>query len=396
MLRAGCPTPKPRHDRQILTRAVELTASAGPNYRPARLSFSARRFAEWLVREGIPWPRLDSGELALDDDTFRQMARAYPAVAPLRELRHSLGEMRLFSDLAVGIGRPQPLSAVALPVDHRPQSAEQRAVHLRAVMLVAIPDPARAGAGRGLRRLVATRIWHCRGAVRRHGHDGRLHAPGDPYLTFAKQARAVPADATKKSHPREREQFKVCALAVQYGMGPHSLAQSLGQPEAMARELLRLHRETYPTFWRWSDSAVNHAMLRGWLHTVFGWRVQVGPRANPRSLANFPMQANGAEMLRLACCLATERGVAVCAPVHDALLVEGPAGRIQSVVLDTQRAMTEASRVVLAGFELRSDAKIVCHPDRYSDPRGKQMWETVMGLMAELPQAELVDSVEPF
>ena len=108
------------------------------------------------------------------------------------------------------------------------------------------------------------------------------------------------------------------------------------------------------------------------------------------------MQATGAEMLRLDCCLATERGVAVCAPVHDALLVEGPAGKIQYVVAETQRAMTEASRVVLSGFELRSDAKIVCHPDRYTDPRGERMWETVMGLMAELPQAELVESVETF
>ena len=42
---------------------------------------------------------------------------------------------------------------------------------------------------------------------------------GDPYLTFAKQAGAVPDDATKQSHKSERDQFKVCALAVQYGMG---------------------------------------------------------------------------------------------------------------------------------------------------------------------------------
>ena len=346
LLRAGCPTPKPRHDRQILTRAVELTASAGPSYRPARLSFSARRFAEWLVREGIPWPRLDSGELALDDDTFRQMARAYPAVAPLRELRHSLGEMRLFSDLAVGSdGRNRCLLSPFRSITGRNQPSNARFIFGPSCWLRSLiqPEPGRA---------VAYVDWSQQEfgiAAALSGDTAMMDAytSGDPYLTFAKQARAVPADATKKSHPREREQFKVCALAVQYGMGPHSLAQSLGQPEAMARELLRLHRETYPTFWRWSDSAVNHAMLRGWLHTVFGWRVQVGPRANPRSLANFPMQANGAEMLRLACCLATERGVAVCAPVHDALLVEGPAGRIQSVVLDTQRAMTEASRVVL-------------------------------------------------
>ena len=122
----------------------------------------------------------------------------------------------------------------------------------------------------------------------------------------------------------------------------------------------------------------------------------MGTKANPRSLANFPMQANGAEMLRLACCLATERGVAVCAPVHDALLVEGPADEIQDVVASTQQAMAEASRVVLSGLELRSDAKIISYPDRYSDPRGVKMWETVMGLLAELPQPELVGSVEDF
>ena len=42
-------------------------------------------------------------------------------------------------------------------------------------------------------------------------------------------------------------------------------------------------------------------MLLNRLHTVFGWTVRVGPDANPRSLRNFPCQANGAEMMRLAC-----------------------------------------------------------------------------------------------
>ena len=190
--------------------------------------------------------------------------------------------------------------------------------------------------------------------------------------------------------------IQVCALAVQYGMGPESLAGSLGQPPAFARELLQLHRQTYPRFWSWSAAAVDHAMLRGWLQTVFGWRVCVRPRANPRSLANFPMQANGAEMLRLACCLATEWGIEVCAPVHDALLVEGPSDEIGTVVARTQGAMAEGSHMVLAGFELRSDAKIVCHPDRYSDPRGKRMWETVVGILAELEQAEWAEEAVPF
>src|SRR5262249_42724735 len=185
---------------------------------------------------------------------------------------------------------------------------------------------------------------------------------GDPYLAFAKQAGAVPPDATKESHGTVRDLFKACVLAVQYGMGEASLALRIGQPVARARELLALHRQTYPVYWRWSEAAVNHAMLTNKLHTVFGWEVHVGTDANPRSLANFPMQANGAEMLRLATSLATERGIRVCAPVHDALLVEGPADQIEDVVDKAQAAMKEASEVVLGGFSLRTEAKIVRYP----------------------------------
>ena len=47
-------------------------------------TFKADRFAAWLARNQIPWPRLDSGRLDLGDDTFRQMARAHPTVAALR------------------------------------------------------------------------------------------------------------------------------------------------------------------------------------------------------------------------------------------------------------------------------------------------------------------------
>ena len=40
-----------------------------------------------LAALGIPWPRLESGQLDLSDDTFRQMAKAHPLVSPYRELR---------------------------------------------------------------------------------------------------------------------------------------------------------------------------------------------------------------------------------------------------------------------------------------------------------------------
>jgi hypothetical protein len=165
-----------------------------------------------------------------------------------------------------------------------------------------------------------------------------------------------------------------------------SLALRIGQPVPMAQYLLRAHRTTYRQFWKWSDANVDHAMLAGSLHTVFGWTLYADGNANPRSLRNFPMQANGAEMLRLACCLATERGIEVCAPVLDAVLICAPLERLDADVAQMREAMREASSVILRGFELRSDARVVPYPDRYSDSRGTVMWRRVMGLLADKQQ----------
>lgn len=376
----------PKHDPRLLRRAAELVTQCGDDESFTPMSFSSERFAAWLVRGGIPWPRLESDALDLSDDTFRQQAKAYPEVAPLRELRFSLSQMRL-ADLAVGSdGHNRCMLSAFASRTSRNQPSNAKFIFGPSVWLRGLiqPPPGRA-------------VAYCDWSQQEFGIAGALsgdsammeaYASGDPYLAFAKQAGAVPADATKHSHKAERERFKVCALAVQYGMAEKSLAVRLGQPEAYARELLRLHRETYPRFWRWSQAAVDHAMLHGSLHTVFGWTVHVGPDANPRSLANFPMQGNGAEMLRLACCLTTERGIAVCAPVHDAVLIEADADEIGQAVEDTQAAMRKASEVVLSGFPLRTDATIVRHPDRYCDPRGEHMWGVVQDILNELATAE--------
>jgi hypothetical protein len=343
-------------------------------------SFRADRWAAYLAERGIPWPYLDSGALDLKDDTFREMARTYPAeVAPIRELRHALSQLRL-NDLAVGPdGRNRLLLSAFQSRTGRNQPSNSQFIFGPAVWLRGLIKP-------GPGRVVAYVDWEQQefGIAAALSGDQTMMAAyqsGDPYLAFAKQAGAVPHDATKASYKKERDQFKVCALAVQYGQGPKSLAARLGVTEARGRELLELHRRTYPRYWAWSDALQDRAMLYGVLHTVFGWQVQAGPDANPRSLRNFGMQANGAEMLRLACSLATERGIEVCAPVHDALLVEGPADHIEEVVARTQAAMREASEVVLAGFPLRTDAKVVRYPDRYMDERGQEMWNTVMELL---------------
>ena len=121
----------------------------------------------------------------------------------------------------------------------------------------------------------------------------------------------------------------------------------------------------------------------GHIWTMFGWTLHTTSNTNPRSVRNFPMQGNGAEMLRLACIKATENGVRVCAPVHDALLVEGPLSELDAVITRTREAMAWASTTVLDGFELRTDVTRFDHPQRYADPRGQRMWEIVMRILDE-------------
>jgi DNA polymerase family A len=343
-------------------------------------SFRAQRWADYLIAQNIPWPRLDSDRLDLSDDAFREMARLHPKVAPMRELRSALSELRL-NDLAIGHdGRNRTLLSAFRSRTGRNQPSNTRFIFGPSVWLRGLIQPPRG-------HDVAYVDWSQQefGIAAALSGDAAMctaYRSGDPYLTFAKQAGAVPPDATKNSHKAERELFKTCALAVQYGMEAQSLALRLGQPPVVARDLLRAHRETYRQFWRWSDAAVDHAMLRGSLHTVFGWHVHVGENVNPRSLRNFPMQANGAEMLRIACCLATERGIEVCAPVHDAVLICAPIERLEGGVAQMRSCMAEASRIILGGFELRTDATLIRHPNRYQDPRGVVMWDRVTRLVA--------------
>lgn len=348
--------------------------------------FRANRFAAYLVREQIPWPRLPSGRLDLKDDTFRAMARSYPAVGPLRELRATLSQMRL-SELSVGPdGCNRCLLSAFRSRTGRNQPSNTRFIYGPAVWLRYLIKP-RPGYG------LAYIDWSQQefGIAAALSGDPNMIAAyesGDPYLEFAKQAGAVPQNATKNSHAAEREQFKACVLAVQYGMGEASLAERIGQPVAQARRLLQLHHQTYKKFWAWSDAAVDYAVVHGKLWTVFGWEIRVGNDPNPRFLRNFLMQANGAEMLRLACCLLTEAGVRVCAPVHDAVLIEAPLAELDEVVRQTQRLLAESSRVVLGGFTLRSSAEVVRYPERYSDERGALMWQTIMGALESLESSD--------
>lgn len=340
--------------------------------------FKMALFEKWLSVNNIPWPRLQTGKLDLSDNVFKEMARSHPKVAPLRELRQTLSSMRLLK-LAVGNdGRNRCLLSMFAAKTGRNQPSNSKFIFGPSAWLRGLIKPSE---GYGVAYVDWSQQEFAIAAVLSSDEQMmEAYRSGDPYLTFAKQAGAVPSDGTKQTHPNERKLFKACALAVQYGMGKESLAARTGKPPIQAAELLRKHKETYRGFWKWSDAVVDVALTRGYIDTTFGWRLYIDQNPNARSIRNFPVQGNGAEILRLACCFVTEAGIKVCCPVHDALLIEAPLSELDNAILKTKELMAEAGKVVLNGFELRTDVDVVRYPDRYMDGRGGKMWDIITKL----------------
>ena len=349
------------------------------------LTFKSALFEEWLIRNDIPWPRLQSGALALDDKTFRQMAKAHSKVSPLRELRHALGTLRL-NDLQVGPdGRNRCLLSPFQSKTGRNQPSNTKFIFGPSVWFRGLikPHPGRAAA------YLDWKSQEIAVAAAVSGDDElwEAYSSGDPYMTFAIQAGMAPQDATKETHKEIRNRCKAIVLGVQYGMGAESMALNADIHLSEARELLLKHKSTYWRFWKWAEQNVNAALLGCAIYTQFGWPIRLGfgSEANTRSLLNWPMQSNGAEMMRLACCEATEAGLMICAPIHDALLLEASVEDIDSHIEQLTTIMQHASELVLGeGRVCGVDVDKIAYPDRYSDERGVVMWDRVMGILREI------------
>ena len=130
----------------------------------------------------------------------------------------------------------------------------------------------------------------------------------------------------KKNNPEMRNRMKRLQLAINYGMGVPSLAKGFNGHPLIASNIIEKHRRAYPRFWRWRDEMINAAMLRREMRSVFGWLLRISTSPNKRTLYNFPMQSNGAEMLQLAAWRMCEIGIIPCIFIHDGLLIEARGG----------------------------------------------------------------------
>ena len=181
-------------------------------------TFKRERFESYLHQREIAWPRLPSGALALDDRTFSSMALLHPKLRPLKELRRVMGQLRL--------------TAIAMRPDDRnrcllsPYGAKTgRNTPSSTAFIFGGPAWLRHLIQPPPGRALAYIDWSQQEFGIAAALSGDLamqdaYLSGDPYLAFGKQAGGIPDHGTKQSHAAQREQFKACVLATQYGMGP--------------------------------------------------------------------------------------------------------------------------------------------------------------------------------
>ena len=337
--------------------------------------FKTKRFGDYLNKHKIKnWPRLERGQLALDDETFKRMCRHYPQIDPLRTLRKTLAEVRTIK-LSVGEdGYNRFLASPYGTVTGRNTPSTSKNIFggprwMRA--LITSPD------GEGLAYI----DWPqeevgIAAALSNDREMQQAYQTVDVYLAFAKAAGAIPVGASTATRKRIRSMYKEAQLAINYQMTSFGLQHTLGVPRHEAQALIDHHKRLFRSFWQWQGRVSAHAFGYGTLESVCGWQMQVGTQTKPRTVANFPMQANGAELLRLALIFGREAGVEIAATIHDALLIQAPIAELPSQTTIMQDCMKRASTELLDGFALRSEAHTVTHPASLYERTGP-LWDVL-------------------
>ena len=243
---------------------------------------------------------------------------------------------------------------------------------------------------------------------------------GDPYVAFGHLANLLPADATKKpenspywatnpdlakQHTLIRNRLKAVALGVLYGKTAYTIADEEGMTVDEAKALLKTHRRLFKRFWMWIIGVTSEALATRRISTRFGWTQQLLSRKEreahlneegrvkniTNSLQNFPMQAHGAEMLRLAMTYAADQRVPICAPLHDALFAVAPAEQEQTVTESLIACMNRAS-VDVIGVVIPTEADVVRFPNRFVPSKKPEAIQTWAAMLKALERLESVES----
>lgn len=350
-----------------------------PIYTPEG-EWSYERFERWLAYTRVAaWPRLDGGRLDIDSDAFRLMYYV-PGIEGLHALRDSLGFI-VKARLPIGKdGRNRPsLFPFGTATGRNAHSKSPYNAHAGMRSFMVFP-PGTVGFYLDWRTQEV-------GVAAALSDDQVLrddYLAGDVYHALAKLCGLTDEPDPlrwKKLYRPMRDRMKPLQLGVNYGMGVLSLARGLDRHPLIASEIIDRHKRRYPRFWQWRADTVQAAMLERRIESVGGWPLRLTTSPNQRALYNFPMQAGGAEMLRLASWRLCEAGIVPIMLIHDGILFE----ETDREKLDQAvKIMRGAGRDVCNGLEIGVDVdQMLVGGARYRDKRevALKMWATIMNTL---------------
>jgi DNA polymerase-1 len=368
----------------LLRRFDPSYGSENPIYTPEG-EWNYIRFEGWLARTGVTaWPRLDSGKLDISGDAFRMMYHLR-GIEELHALRDSLGVI-VRAKLPIGAdGRNRPsLFPFCTATGRNAHAKSLYNAHASVRSFMVFPSDT-------IGVYLDWRTQEIGIAAALSGDQALIDAykSGDVYYALARVCGLTDDPDPKhwKSQPENqpvRQRMKSLQLGINYGMGVPSLAKGLDRHPLIASAIIEKHRATYPRFWKWRDNMVLSAMLERKMETVFGWPLYLSSSPNQKTLYNFPMQSNGAEMLRLAAWRLCEAGIIPNMLIHDGILLEVHGDEQVKQAIDI---MTAAGRDVCDGLEIGVDVdQRLENGARYRDKRpvAKKMWETMMLALQEI------------
>jgi DNA polymerase I len=206
------------------------------------------------------------------------------------------------------------------------------------------------------------------------------YTSGDPHMAFAILAGAAPPGATQHTHRAERKTHKAVNLGVNYGQTAYGIAQSTGMHFRDAVRLLRHHKRVFSAYWAWADAYTVRAFHTGRCRTVLGWPRKIGRDDNGRSVANFPVQGCGADLMRVAVSCLDRAGLPLLAVNHDSFFFECRDREVPEVRHAIDYALRCAVNKVLPGAPLRWTTQV--YAERYEDEDGAELWKTVDGVLS--------------
>ena len=317
--------------------------------------FCYNKFEELIVSLGLfsEWPRTPKGKLKTNKETLELYDDSYNEIKLLKQINNLTNSGKLADYVMSEDGRYRPFGGFKMFGTHTGRCTPTSKWPY--------------GAAKWSRNFMRPSFGSCYAyldfkseepfvAAMLSGDKNLLEAynSGDVYLHTAKLAGLAPAHATDKTHSDIRNIFKVIVLSSNYGAGAFSIAKKLknfGKTYSETAGLIKTYKELYKVYFNWVDDRSNFALMNGYISSSLGWDRRFAKNAfiNARSLMNWSIQAESAEILRNALIRLTDAGIKVCAMVHDAFLIECPIPEHKEQIRIAKQQMIDAAEYIVGG-----------------------------------------------